>query len=87
MIKKISGARDAFVLHTDNTSYIIQIAESGHPLHLYYGSRIEIAGEDEGREREREQGCCPDPGDAFEIGSSIAYGQRIDEPMLEDLCP
>ena len=78
MIKRISGARDAFVLHTDNTSYIIQIAESGHPLHLYYGSRIEIAGEQELLPLIQRR--------AFEIGNSIAYSEAHPTVMLEDLC-
>lgn len=78
LIKKISGARDAFVLHTDNTSYIIQIAESGHPLHLYYGNRIEIAGEQELLPLIQRR--------AFEIGNSIAYSEAHPTVMLEDLC-
>ena len=35
MIKKLTGEQDGFVLLTDNTSYIIAIAPSGHPEHLY----------------------------------------------------
>ena len=78
LIKKISGARDAFVLCTDNTSYIIQIAESGHPMHLYYGRRIEIG-------EEKELDALIEKRE-FEIGNSIAYSEKHPTVMLEDLC-
>lgn len=78
LIKRISGAREAFVLHTDHTSYIIQIADSGHPLHLYYGRRIDIGEESELHALiERRE---------FEIGNSIAYSEKYPTVMLEDMC-
>ena len=46
MIKIIGDKYPAFVLCTDNTSYVIKIIESGHPAHLYYGRRVEFESED-----------------------------------------
>lgn len=78
LIKRITGVRDAFVLETDHTSYIIHIADSGHPLHLYYGQRIAVSEETELEALTEKR--------AFEIGNSIAYSEQYPTVMLEDMC-
>ena len=78
MIKKLHGERDVFVLETANTSYIIRITESGHPSHLYYGRKIEVASEkDIAPLIERR---------AFDPGNSIAYSEEHPTTALEDMC-
>ena len=47
MIKKINGEQDTFLLLTDNTAYAFMIEPSGHPEHLYYGSKIDADALDE----------------------------------------
>ena len=78
MIQTIHGAQDAFVLHTDHTSYIIAITPSGHPAHLYYGARIdaETADDLEIFRQKRE----------FEPGNVIVYSGEHPTVILEDLC-
>ena len=78
MIRKLNDERPSFILETDNTSYVIQIAASGHPLHLYYGQRIGIDSEKDLEPlNERRE---------FEIGNSIAYSKEHPTVMLEDMC-
>nr|WP_316624331.1 alpha-galactosidase [uncultured Ruminococcus sp.] len=82
MIKHLNDGQDIFILHTDNTSYIIAVAESGHPEHLYYGARIdaddpaELAAIRQKRE--------------FEPGNSIVYSKEAYKKhpklALEDVC-
>ena len=31
---------NVYELHTDNTSYIFMVTESGHLEHIYYGARV-----------------------------------------------
>ena len=42
MIRRIDGERSAFILETDNTSYIFSVLPSGHLEQLYYGKRIRV---------------------------------------------
>ena len=78
MIKKLSGERDIFLLLTANTSYNFEIIESGHPVHLHYGRRIEA---DSSAEldplREKRE---------FEPGNSIVYSEESRPLALEDVC-
>ena len=77
MIKKIDSGRGAFVLLTDSTSYIIRIADSGHPAHLYYGRRMDVesAGDIEPLIERLE----------FEPGNAVMYSEE--HPIsLEDMC-
>lgn len=80
MIKRINGDRDAFVLSTDNTSYIFEIAYTGHPVHLYYGQRISIGSADELAPLREKR--------VFEPGNAVLYaGSRDGEPItLQDMC-
>ena len=80
LIKKLNGDRDAFVLSTDNTSYIIEIAYTGHPVHLYYGQRLSVDSVDELAPLREKR--------AFEPGNAVLYaGSREGEPItLEDMC-
>lgn len=78
MIKKITGSQDAFALQTDNTTYLFAITPSGHPEHLYYGTRIDVTGFDElvALRQKRE----------FEPGNAIAYSPDHPTTILEDMC-
>ena len=78
MIKKLTGEQDGFVLLTDNTSYIIAIAPSGHPEHLYYGAKTDIDAFDEleALRQKRE----------FEPGNTIVYSEEHPTTVLEDMC-
>ena len=78
MIKRIKGKREAFLLETDRTSYILQIAESGHPLHLYYGQKLEIGAETDLEPLIERR--------VFEIGNSCVYSEKHPTVMLEDMC-
>ncbi|MBO4636585.1 MAG: alpha-galactosidase [Clostridiales bacterium] len=54
-----------FVLDTDNTTYAFRILPTGHPEHLYYGSRIHIDSADglaEHHEFAPGNTCLPDEG-------------------------
>ena len=78
MIKKLGGERDAFVLLTDNTAYILMMTESGHPEHLYYGRKIDLDSTDELEPlREKRE---------FEPGNTIAYSEEHPLIILEDMC-
>ena len=78
MIKNLSGERQAFLLHTDNTSYIFEIIESGHPVHLYYGRKLDVNEPDElAPLREKRE---------FEPGNSIVYSEEHRTVALEDMC-
>ena len=78
MIKQLHGERDAFLLLTDNTAYLLAITPSGHPEHLYYGAKIDIDSFDElpviAQKRE------------FEPGNTIVYSEQYPTTVLEDLC-
>ena len=80
LIKRISGERDAFVLSADNTSYIFEIAYTGHPVHLYYGQRVSVDSVDELAPLREKR--------AFEPGNAVLYaGSREGEPITpEDMC-
>lgn len=77
MIKKLSGEREAYLLQTENTSYILAVTDTGHLEHLYYGAKIDVsdAAELEAIREKRE----------FEPGNSIVY--NTDSKLsLEDMC-
>ena len=78
MIRRLDSDRNAFVIDTDNTSYIIEIIESGHPAHLYYGRKIEIDsyGELDALREKRE----------FEPGNAVVYSEDHPTVALEDIC-
>ena len=78
MIRRLEGEEPAFVLETDNTSYIFSVTSSGHAEHLYYGKRIapKSAGECAAFRERRE----------FEPGSCIVYSGRHPAVVLEDMC-
>ena len=78
MIKKLTGERDTFLLQTENTAYVISILPSGHPEHLYYGSRIDADSLDElfALSQKRE----------FEPGNVIVYSEEHNTTSLEDIC-
>ncbi len=78
MMKQLSGERPAFVLETDNTSYVFAVSESGHLEHLYYGGKIKLnsAAECDIFREKRE----------FELGNSIAYSKDYPKVLLEDMC-
>lgn len=78
MIQKLNGEREAFLLHTANTSYALMITASGHPEHLYYGSKIDAGSADE---------LAPLIGKrVFEPGNAIAYSEEHPTVILEDMC-
>ena len=78
MIRYLPGERPAFVLDTENTTYIISVSPSGHLEHLYYGGRTEIAssGDCDVFREKRE----------FEAGNSIVYSKEHPALLLEDMC-
>ena len=78
MIKKIDGERESYVLLTGHTAYAFMIADSGHPVHLYYGSRIDIDSESDLKPLiERRE---------FEIGNSVVYSEEHPTTVPEDMC-
>lgn len=78
LIRKLRGERPVFVLDTDNTTYVFSITPSGHPEHLYYGTRINIndASDCDVFREKRE----------FENGNSIVYSPEYPDILLEDMC-
>lgn len=78
MIKKITGERESFLLETKNTSYVTEVSESGHLLHLYYGRSIaaDSAVSLEALREKRE----------FEPGNAIVYSEEHPTTALEDMC-
>ncbi|MBQ8879669.1 MAG: alpha-galactosidase [Clostridia bacterium] len=70
-----SGKR--FILNTRDTTYAIGITDSGHPEHLYYGSRIEVGDIEAVRMK-----------NTFVLGTSVEYshdtpGYSLDNLLLE----
>ena len=78
MIRKLSGEYPAFVLDTENTTYVFSVTPSGHLEHLYYGAGIELntASECDAFREKRE----------FEAGNSIVYSKEHPTVILEDMC-
>lgn len=77
MIRKLSGEREAFLLQTDNTSYLLAITDTKHPEHIYYGAKIDVDSADELKTiREKRE---------FEPGNSIVYDKDT-KLALEDIC-
>ena len=78
MIRKLSGKQPAFVLDTENTTYVFSISPSGHPEHLYYGKKLRIGGWQEcAALREKKE---------FEPGNSIVYSAEFPAEIQEDMC-
>lgn len=78
MIRYLDGERPVFALETENTSYILSAAPSGHLEHLYYGARVPLqsaADADVFREKR-----------VFEPGNSVAYSAEHPTVFLEDMC-
>ncbi len=78
MIRKLKGARPAFVLETNNTTYVFVVTDSGHLEHLYYGGKT-VLNKIEDCEVFREKR-------EFELGNSIAYSKEYPKTLLEDMC-
>ncbi len=78
MIRKLSGERPAFVLDTENTTYVFSISPSGHPEHLYYGKKIRL---------ETWQECdAMREKNEFELGNTIVYSEEFPSEMPENMC-
>lgn len=78
MIRRLEGNSPAFVLDTDNTSYVFSVSPSGHLEHLYYGAKVTLnSAEMCAIFREEKQ---------FELGNVIAYSKEYPTTMLEDMC-
>ena len=78
MIKKLSGEREAFLLLTEHTTYALMIAPSGHPVHLYYGAKLDADSADDLLP------LCEKR--AFEPGNAIVYSEEHPTTALEDMC-
>ena len=78
MIKKITGEQETYLLQTDHTAYAFMIEPSGHPEHLYYGTKIDADQLDElfALRQKRE----------FEPGNVIVYSEEYNTTSLEDIC-
>ena len=78
MIRRLEGKNPAFVLDTDNTTYVFSVSPSGHLEHLYFGAKITLnSAEMCGNFREEKQ---------FEPGNVIAYSKEYPTTVLEDMC-
>jgi alpha-galactosidase len=82
MIKKLSGKQHAFLLQTENTSYIFEITHTGHPMHLYYGPKIAVESADELSAFHEKR--------MIEPGNTVLYAENKDDSQpkitLEDMC-
>lgn len=77
MIRRIDGERPAFVIETENTSYILSITPSGHAAHLYYGRKISAASQaDLDVIAEKRQ---------FPPGNTIVYSEEYPTEVPEDM--
>lgn len=78
MIKKWGEKHPAFLLQTKNTSYVAEVSDSGHLLHLYYGRTITLNDPDDLEPlREKRE---------FEPGNAIVYSKEHPTTVLEDTC-
>lgn len=78
MIKKLEGEHPAFILDTDNTSYVFAVMPSGHLEHLYYGKKTVINSLEELEVfREKRE---------FELGNVIVYSKEFLTEIPEDVC-
>ena len=68
--------KNAFALHTVHTTLCFHVLPSRHVEHLYYGTRIRMAGTTEAMNQKRVM-----PG-----GNGIAYSREYPLVCLEDLC-
>lgn len=77
MIRRLDGPHPAFVLDTDNTTYIFSITPSGHAEHLYYGRKMNINScEELVALREKRE---------FEPGNVIVYSKEHPTEIPEDM--
>lgn len=78
MIRRLEGARPAFVLDTEHTTYMFSAAPSGHLEHLYYGKKIRVKSWEECDVlREKRE---------FELGNTIVYAKEYPAALPEDMC-
>ena len=75
MIRQIGNL---FVLDTANTTYAFQILPSGHLEHLYYGTKINIRGEEDVTVLAEKHQCLP--------GNAVCYSPEYPTLGLEDVC-
>lgn len=70
----IEEEKKVFKLDTKNTSYIFAISGHGHPVHIYYGSRLPRADVDALRLKHN-----------ITLGSTVDYapGYNLDSELLE----
>jgi len=78
MIKHLNDGQDIFALLTENTTYLIGIAPSGHPEHLYYGAKIGANSPEELTTLRQKR--------EFEPGNVIVYSEDYNTTVLEDMC-
>lgn len=74
MIRKLGNL---FVLDTPNTTYAFSVLPSGHLEHLYYGERINIDSEEEGRILAEKRVCLS--------GNAVCYSPEYSTLCLEDV--
>lgn len=78
MIRHLNGQRPAFVLDTQNTTYVFSLTSTGHLEHLYYGNRIMLNSADECEVfREKRE---------METGNTIVYEEGDPTVLPEDMC-
>ena len=70
----IEEKKKVFKLDTKNTSYIFTISPQGHPVHIYYGSRLPRADVDALQLKNN-----------ITLGSTVDYapGYNLDSYLLE----
>lgn len=77
MIKKLTGERQAYLLLTDHTAYVLAVTDTGHLEHIYYGDKVDLhSADDLAAIQEKHE---------FEPGNAIVYN-RDTKLSLEDLC-
>ena len=78
MIRRLEGQYPAFLLDTDNTTYIFRVNASKHLEHLYYGKKITVSSLDDlfAITQKRE----------FQLGNVICYSNEDKTEILEDVC-
>lgn len=78
MIRRLDGQYPAFLLDTDNTTYIFRVNASKHLEHLYYGKKITVSSLDDlfAITQKRE----------FQLGNVVCYSDEDKTEILEDVC-
>ena len=69
--------KNAYALHTEGTSYLFRVTETGHPEHLYYGPALGEVTESSVSAMQEKR--------AFEAGNMISYDSAHPYVTLEDL--